>query len=232
MKRQSAWIEKHSVVVVASITLLVAAVAAYVVLSTPVDSVGDRVLSTVTSVVTIAAFIVAIVIYLAQRSESRMLSESEAEGVAARLDAASEKRGVQRHVKNRVDRRSLSGKRVLWVDDRPKNCVDEVHALRDAGASITFVLSTAEGQAQLVSSSYDVVVSDMSRPEAKFAGYDLLDFANRYVRPKVPFILYTGTATPEQVDESRRRGAHTQVNDPWALQRSVTNALLEATPEV
>lgn len=66
-----------------------------------------------------------------------------------------------------------SSKRILWVDDRPKNNSFLVAALEERGARVETALSTAEAIASAKRANYDIVISDMGRPEGDHAGLDL-----------------------------------------------------------
>ena len=66
-----------------------------------------------------------------------------------------------------------NSKRVLWVDDRPKNNSFYVATLEDKGIKVDIALSTEEGIEKFKSLSYDIVISDMGRPEGEMAGIDL-----------------------------------------------------------
>ena len=68
---------------------------------------------------------------------------------------------------------SRSRKRILWVDDRPSNNSYLIATLEDRGASITNALSTSDALKKLAHESFDVVISDMARPEGEHAGLDL-----------------------------------------------------------
>ena len=64
-------------------------------------------------------------------------------------------------------------KRILWVDDRPKNNSFLVAALEERGVRVDIALSTDEAIATIKKTPYDIVLSDMSRPEDDKAGIDL-----------------------------------------------------------
>lgn len=217
----------HSVVTVAAILTVLGVTCTILVLVAPASWALDRLLTTAAAVVTVAAFFIAITIYLAQKSEGGTLSAELQRAIRDALDTARKQRGEDREPGATMESeiRSIKGARVLWVDDRPENCVYEARALRNAGADITFVLTTDGAKAALVASPFDLVISDMGRPEGSSAGYDLLGFVNEYA-DRTPYILYTSTATSGQVDDARRHGAYTQVSDPWALHQAATSVLL------
>ncbi|WP_424626119.1 response regulator [Achromobacter marplatensis] len=67
----------------------------------------------------------------------------------------------------------LSRKRILWVDDEPKNNSYLVAGLTERGAMVDTALSTDEAVAKIKTVNYDIVISDMGRPEGDQAGLDL-----------------------------------------------------------
>jgi len=66
-----------------------------------------------------------------------------------------------------------SHKRILWVDDRPSNNSYLAATIEDRGASIVTVLSTDEALSTIRKQKFDIVISDMGRPEGDHAGLDL-----------------------------------------------------------
>lgn len=65
-------------------------------------------------------------------------------------------------------------RRVLWVDDRPRNNSYLIAALQQRGVEVDTALTTDEGLARFAAERYDAVVSDMGRPEGRTAGLDLV----------------------------------------------------------
>lgn len=66
-----------------------------------------------------------------------------------------------------------SRKRILWVDDQPKNNSYLVAGLSERGVMVDTALSTDEAVAKIKTGNYDIVISDMGRPEGDQAGLDL-----------------------------------------------------------
>ncbi len=83
------------------------------------------------------------------------------------------------------------GKRVLWVDDRPRNNSFLVASLQDRGVQVDIARSTTEGLEALKQARYDAVISDMGRPEGETAGIDLA-LKMKTVAPGVPVFIYCG----------------------------------------
>jgi CheY-like chemotaxis protein len=82
-------------------------------------------------------------------------------------------------------------KRVLWVDDNPKNNSFYIAALEDKGVRVDTALSTLEGFDKFKSGKYDVVISDMGRPESDRAGIDLVKKI-RAIEKQIPYFIYCG----------------------------------------
>ena len=95
---------------------------------------------------------------------------------------------------------------VLWVDDNPKNNVNERRALESLGMEVTLALSTEEGMERLRGRPYDLVISDMKREGDDTAGYTLLR-AMGTAGIKVPVILYSGYQTDKVKEQARQLGA-------------------------
>lgn len=68
---------------------------------------------------------------------------------------------------------SRSHKRILWVDDHPKNNSFLIAALEERGARVDIALDTYEAIAKIEKTNYDIVLSDMGRAEGNKAGLDL-----------------------------------------------------------
>lgn len=112
---------------------------------------------------------------------------------------------------------SLQGARILWVDNNPQNNQSyERNALEQLG--VHFVLAKDTGQAQqlLNEQSFQLVITDFARADDDRAGYTLLaDIKGRQKAP--PVIIYSGSATPEQIADAKTKGAFGQTNRPQEL---------------
>jgi CheY-like chemotaxis protein len=116
------------------------------------------------------------------------------------------------------------GKSVLWVDDEPDNNTFEREALEALGMRVNSVPTSSAALEMIKGNEYDVVISDMARPEGKRAGYDLLAKI-KMLRPSVPFVLYSSSNTPEQESEIKNAGAYGSTARASELIRLVTNAI-------
>lgn len=100
--------------------------------------------------------------------------------------------------------------RVLWVDDRPANNELERKLLREHGIVFDNVVSTREAIEQLANESYDLVITDLSRPDSsdqsRSAGATFL--AHPVLRQGgPPVIVYAGTWAVTRREELIRQGA-------------------------
>ena len=99
----------------------------------------------------------------------------------------------------------LNSKKILWVDDRPKNNVYETRSLEALGIQITISTSTTDALKKLRQDKYDLIISDMGRPPDNRAGYTLLGEMQKQ-GIKIPFIIYASSNLPEHKAEARQRG--------------------------
>lgn len=94
--------------------------------------------------------------------------------------------------------------RILWVDDRPRNNAYEVAGLEDEGHRVLQVTSTDQALDQLSGSRFDVVLSDMGRPEGRDAGLDLLKRL-REAGSEISFGFYTSQSSIKRTGEDMRK---------------------------
>jgi CheY-like chemotaxis protein len=101
---------------------------------------------------------------------------------------------------------SRSDKRILWVDDNPKNNSFLVATLEERGVKVDVALSTEDGIKKFKAGHYDIVISDMGRPEGEKAGIDLAKKI-RARNPKTPVFVYCGSWAARNLrDESLQAG--------------------------
>ena len=94
---------------------------------------------------------------------------------------------------------------------------------------VYFVPATSQALEMIKGNEYDVVISDMSRPEGQRAGYDLLAKI-KMLRPAMPFVLYSSSNTPEQEAEIKSAGAYGSTTRASDLIRLVTDAIRAREP--
>jgi CheY-like chemotaxis protein len=100
----------------------------------------------------------------------------------------------------------------------------ERQALEAYGMNIDQSTSTEDAVGKIRRRPYDLIISDMGRPPDSRAGYTLLDQLRR-TGDKTPYIIYSGSRAPEDVQEARQHGALGSTNSPQELITIVTKAL-------
>lgn len=134
---------------------------------------------------------------------------------------------VARAVERLSDRQvlKLAGKHLLWVDDNPSNNIYERKALEALGIDTVISLTTDDALEKIRSRDFDVIVSDIARGDDMEAGFKLLEVLKER-QNKVPFILYSSSASPEEKQDARRRGAYGRASIAEDLFHLVLNSLL------
>ncbi|MFD0557745.1 response regulator receiver domain-containing protein [Stackebrandtia endophytica] len=118
---------------------------------------------------------------------------------------------------------TLTGRRILWVDDHPAKNTELVGLLRSVGATVDVVVSSDEAFRVLTPRSHDLVISDMKRPgegDDNRAGWNLVErMRQRGVDSAV--ILYT-VGIP---DEPRKLGVFGVTDNPYELVQLVIDVM-------
>ena len=120
--------------------------------------------------------------------------------------------------------RRLANASSMWVDDRPALTSYERRALEALGIQFTIIKTTEDALERLQSKHFDVVISDMSRPPDRYAGYTLLE-KMRSMGITTPLIIYASGKKPEYIAEAKRRGAFGTTNEPQELFEMVIRAV-------
>lgn len=90
--------------------------------------------------------------------------------------------------------------RILWVDDLPQNNRMLAGLLEAKGARIDLALSSVEALEKFKGGHYDVVISDMGRPEGKEAGIELAREL-RSIDAQVPYYIFCSRWSAEHLRE-------------------------------
>lgn len=122
----------------------------------------------------------------------------------------------------------LEGATALWADDRPMLTSYERRALEALGMQITISKTTEDALEQLQRKTFDVIITDMSRPPDRQAGYTLLEKI-RSMGITTPLIIYASGKKQEYIDEAKRRGAFGTTNEPQELLEMVIKAIRGST---
>lgn len=112
-------------------------------------------------------------------------------------------------------------RRLLWVDDNPKNNSYFFQLLTKKRVVVDLATSTSEGWQRFNSQQYDYVISDMGRlQEGEYvhkAGIELLKLV-REKNAQVPFIIFCSTRAREQYgQEALGLGATAVTSSPTEL---------------
>jgi CheY-like chemotaxis protein len=101
-------------------------------------------------------------------------------------------------------------RRILWVDDNPKNNSFLVAALEDRGAQVDVALSTDAGVAKFKRQPYDIVLSDMGRPEGERAGIDLAQRIKQ-LSPSTPMFIFCSAWAARHLREDALNAGVTEI---------------------
>ncbi len=169
-----------------------------------------------------------------EASAKRKQLEAVASLAAASASDSKEKATPQEAARNAVSAvtssltpralRKAGKARVLWVDDKPGNNINERAALEALGIEFVLALSTQDALEKIRRQPFDAIVSDMGRPPDPRAGYTLLDAlrSNGYT---TPFVIFSASDAPEHKLEALSRGAIGATSRPSELFRLVMKAL-------
>ncbi len=121
-----------------------------------------------------------------------------------------------------------SGKRnILWVDDRPENCVYERNILENYGLVFSLALSTRQALQLMEHNDFSVVISDMGRKEGPYEGYTLLK-AIRDKNIETPYLIYSNSHKQEHIRLAIERGAQGCTDSASELIQMVLKNLLKS----
>lgn len=90
--------------------------------------------------------------------------------------------------------------RILWVDDLPQNNSMLAAMLEEKGARVDLALNSREALEKFKRGQYDVVISDMGRPEGKEAGIELVREL-RGIDAQVPYYIFCSRWSAENLRE-------------------------------
>jgi CheY-like chemotaxis protein len=101
----------------------------------------------------------------------------------------------------------LLGVQILWVDDRPSNNTGCREHFEKEGATVVEVLTTKEALATL-NAEFDLIISDMRRPEGDREGFALLSEL-KAIKDAPPVIIFSDSSarSTSQRNEALRAGA-------------------------
>ena len=148
-----------------------------------------------------------------RNTDTILLNLQKAEEVRRHRILTQEQR---RRILRAFDKSFLGGRRVLWVDDTPSSIIYEREAFELAGVSTVWIGDTEGALGLLEGNKFDVIISDMGRPESERAGYELLESVRRR-GDTASFVIYSSSRSPEHIEEAISRGCLVATNDPVEL---------------
>jgi CheY-like chemotaxis protein len=118
--------------------------------------------------------------------------------------------------------------RALWVDDNPVGNVHERRMLERLHVKFDLARSTEEALAYLIGRRYQLIVTDLTRPdetgaEDRRAGLEFLRLLSG--APAVPPILVYAGLIDDRASEARRYGARTVTAIPSELLQAAVDVL-------
>lgn len=136
------------------------------------------------------------------KSDDSGAMASVAEVVAAEKDSKS----AVAHAISRLRIDTSLTKKLLWVDDSPRNNHFERRALEALGFVVDTVVSTEDAVGMLQLQDFDVIISDMSRPPDEEAGRTLLSIL-RESGIEIPVVIYCSYDDPDFEQSLKAAGA-------------------------
>lgn len=87
----------------------------------------------------------------------------------------------------------LKGARLLWIDDRPDNNLNEIKLFEEAGARVDTQLTSAAAEAAIMQVTFDLIISDIDREGTAKEGLRFADHLAE-VRNSPPLVFYVAHA--------------------------------------
>jgi CheY-like chemotaxis protein len=154
-----------------------------------------------------------------ERSEAaERLQRAQKEKKAPELTADAASAAVARAVQPRLIR-------TLWIDEHPRNNLQETLMLETLGFAVTNVLGIDDAEPFLKNVPFELVISSMTQGGDSAAGGRVVETA-KTAPNRPPVVIYRG----KQDDVSKRaldQGAHAVVTTPYELLTSVHTALAQ-----
>ena len=130
-------------------------------------------------------------------------------------------------LKRSINVSASTNKRILWVDDRPKNNSFLVAALEERGARVDIALSTNEAVVKIKKIPYDIILSDMGRPEGDKAGIDLTRKLKE-LSINTPVYIYCGSWAAQHLRDEALAAGVTEITSSGTTLLSVLPLLNES----
>jgi len=115
---------------------------------------------------------------------------------------------------------ALRGVKVLLIEDEPDTREMIAATLQQFGASVTQVPSAAEALREFVTSTPDILISDIGMPEMD--GYELLAAIRQQTLHPPPAVALTAYTTPSERDRALGAGFQAHISKPVKLSELVS----------
>ena len=115
---------------------------------------------------------------------------------------------------------ALRGVKVLLIEDEPDTREMIAATLQQFGASVTQVPSAAEALREFVTSTPDILISDIGMPEMD--GYELLAAIQQQTQHPPPAVALTAYTTPSERDRALGAGFQAHISKPVKLSELVS----------
>ncbi|MBJ7332668.1 MAG: hypothetical protein JHC95_22430, partial [Solirubrobacteraceae bacterium] len=129
-----------------------------------------------------------------------------------------------------ADLTALGGAHVVWIDDNPAATEREAGALREAGCRVEQFSDVADALPIVASDPPDVLVSDVTRGDRPYAGFDDLQRLRTEAGYEGPAVFYVARLSADRRDMATTLGA-TITSDMVELLRLVGEAHRPPPPE-
>lgn len=107
-----------------------------------------------------------------------------------------------------LDGRSISRKRILWVDDNPKNNAYLINSIEHKNIAVDTALTTEDAINKINEKKYDIIISDMARPGDDKAGITLANKIKN-INQSIPIYIFCGNwAVKKLGDEALAAGVN------------------------
>lgn len=91
----------------------------------------------------------------------------------------------------------IKGAQFLWVDDNPENNINERRMFRQLDVDIDTITDNRKALTALATAAYDLVISDIARPDQTSSGLDLTKDLHAQ-GSNIPVIFYVGDYRPDR----------------------------------
>ncbi len=117
-------------------------------------------------------------------------------------------------------------RKVLWVDDHPKNNAALIDLFRPQGVEFDLALNTNQALDRLANGDYGLIISDMGRDRESDAGIKMIREIDRRFGSGPPVLIYCSSGAVQRYgDAAKKAGAALVTDNPRDLIAKMTSAL-------